>query len=303
MVRPERERGSFRLAFGLALAGILALAVASVVAFSHGQTSAPSGSLPQRVVSLNVCTDQLLMLLVDPERIASVTYLSRDPRTVPSELLEIAQGVPVNHGLAEEVIAAQPDLVVGWSFSFRPTTQLLETLGYQVEIFDGATSLEGIRSNVRRMGALVGESERADLLIAEMDGRLEALSHDRPTARLRPVFADIGVNNWMPGGGSLASELAAAGGVRTLGETLGFVGSRQLPLETLVSTKPQVVAVSGLWSDPPSIATLALRHPAMSEFLDGKTIVELPESVMGCGTPLSIQVAEVLAEARRGMAD
>ena len=35
---------------------------------------------PQRIVSLNLCTDQLLLQLVEPERIAALTYLSDDPR-------------------------------------------------------------------------------------------------------------------------------------------------------------------------------------------------------------------------------
>ncbi|MEW8692284.1 MAG: hypothetical protein AB2535_14510, partial [Candidatus Thiodiazotropha endolucinida] len=34
---------------------------------------------PRRVVSVNLCSDQLLLMLADPQQVASVSYLSRDP--------------------------------------------------------------------------------------------------------------------------------------------------------------------------------------------------------------------------------
>jgi iron complex transport system substrate-binding protein len=38
-----------------------------------------AASGPQHVMSLSMCTDDLLLELLPPERIASVTYYSRDP--------------------------------------------------------------------------------------------------------------------------------------------------------------------------------------------------------------------------------
>ena len=64
---------------------------------------------PQRIVSLNICTDELLLRLVEPSRVASVTWLSRDPSL--SNIAALAAAVPVNHGSAEEVIPSAPDLV------------------------------------------------------------------------------------------------------------------------------------------------------------------------------------------------
>ena len=42
-----------------------------------------AASLPLRVASLNLCTDEYLLLLARPERIVSVSYLSRDPHESP----------------------------------------------------------------------------------------------------------------------------------------------------------------------------------------------------------------------------
>ena len=63
----------------------------------------PAGK-PQRIVSLNLCADELLLRLVDRERIASITWFSRQPgfSTVTAQ----AVTVPVNRALAEEIVTS-----------------------------------------------------------------------------------------------------------------------------------------------------------------------------------------------------
>ena len=55
---------------------------------------------PQRIVSLNVCAGQVLIDLVPPARIRSVTFLAADP--VYSNVAARAAKLPLNRGLAED---------------------------------------------------------------------------------------------------------------------------------------------------------------------------------------------------------
>ena len=82
----------------------------------------------KRVVSINLCTDQLLLLIAQRSQIASVSYLARDPMI--SHLADQAQGIPINHGLAEEILPLEPDLVLVSSHTIRPTVALLQKLFY-----------------------------------------------------------------------------------------------------------------------------------------------------------------------------
>ncbi|WP_354002086.1 hypothetical protein [Pseudotabrizicola sediminis] len=56
---------------------------------------------PQRVVSINLCTDQLAMLLAEPGQLISVSFLAQDPRS--SVMVDEALACPANRALAEEV--------------------------------------------------------------------------------------------------------------------------------------------------------------------------------------------------------
>src|SRR5688572_3101869 len=72
--------------------------------------AAGQATAPQRVVSLNLCTDAMLFELARPGQIAAVTRLSRDPAL--SRFAREAARTPVIHGMAEEVLALAPDLVL-----------------------------------------------------------------------------------------------------------------------------------------------------------------------------------------------
>src|SRR3569833_307060 len=111
-----------------------------------GQAAA---ALPRHVMSLKVCTDELLLDLVPPSRIASVTFLSREPASL--RVWPAGAAVPVDHNTAEEILAAPP-----------------------------AETFEDIRAITRMVAKAVGEEARGEALIARMDADLRDVAAHRP---------------------------------------------------------------------------------------------------------------------------
>lgn len=255
---------------------------------------------PQRIASLNLCTDQMLMMLVEPERIVSISFLSLQDERTPPALRETAAGLPVNHGLAEEVLLQRPDLVLAGTYAARPAVGLLRRLGGQVEDFAPENSFAEMRANLLRMGELVGEVERAEAIIADFDAEMAALVERAGPPEQMPVFADVDVNNWLAGDGTLAAEIVNAGGYRSLAQTLGVVGHANVPLEVLVTTDPDLMALETPWSDPPSLATNGLQHPALLRMAAARAVIDMPERFTICATPYSLEGARLLAEQRAG---
>src|SRR5690606_31042246 len=70
----------------------------------------PAESAPQRVVSMNLCTDQIAMLLAAEGQLISVSDLAADPRM--SSMADKAAAYHENHGRAEEIYLMRPDLVI-----------------------------------------------------------------------------------------------------------------------------------------------------------------------------------------------
>ncbi len=260
---------------------------------------------PQRIVSMNQCTDLLLLLLVDPERIASISFVSSQPQWTPPDYAGVIARLPSNRGIAEEVLALKGDLVVTESFNNRQTVQLLRRLGYSVAEFDAETGFSSIRANILRMGDLVGEAARAQAIVAAFDARLAGLrarasaQTSAQTSAKAGIFADVGVNGWMSGEGTLMADVANAAGYRTLGQAMGVAGFRNLSLDQIVAAKPDMIALSNAWTSPPSEATNALRHPAFRDLARSATRVDIPDRLTICGSPATLDAVELIEKARR----
>lgn len=249
---------------------------------------------PQRIVSLNLCTDQLLMMLVEPKRIAAVSYLAR--RRDTSALYAEASRIPITHGQAEEVFTLQPDLVLAGKYTRRPTVDILKRLGERVEEFDLSHSFADIRANLRRMGDLVGERDKAEALIAEFDADLKRFRDDRPAHR--PLAALYYANAYTAGGDTLAGEMLEASGMRNLGAELGLKQIKELPLEVLVMANPELV-VKGRSFDPPALAQEVFEHPALKFLQKRSQETVVADKYAVCGTPFVLRVVSELAEARK----
>ena len=256
---------------------------------------------PQRIVSMNLCTDELLMRIVDPSRIAAITHLSQQPINAPLGLDSIASRLPINHGLAEEVIALNPDLILAGSFTTTTATALLRRLGYTVITFEPENSFNDMRANIRKLGAATGDQARAEQLIADFDARLAKLQARIPD-ETRPIFADIGVNNFITGEGTLYAEVVNAAGYRTLGQALGFSGYRNVPLEQILTVRPALLATATPWTRPPSMSTMALGHSALRAMTARTPQVEIPERYTTCGAPSVLGAVEILVSAREQQA-
>ena len=82
---------------------------------------------PSRVVSLNLCADQLLLQLAEPDQIKSLSPLARD-RSL-SFLAEAARAFPLNDGKGKSILFSGADLVLTGTFGQQNRTALLETTG------------------------------------------------------------------------------------------------------------------------------------------------------------------------------
>ena len=80
------DRGTFA---SVCCRRLILTAVALLSAIAHLGATDPPGK-PRRIVSLNMCVDELILRLAEPQNIASVTWLSRDPKN--SNVAELGAG-------------------------------------------------------------------------------------------------------------------------------------------------------------------------------------------------------------------
>ena len=271
------------MAFVARISGILFAALTAM---------SPANAAPQRVVSMNLCTDQLAMMLAPPGQLISVSYLARDPEA--SAMAGEAQAFPVNHGLAEEIFLLKPDLVIAGQYTTQATVLMLRRLGIPVAVMAPANSLEDVRDRIIEMGAHLGYPEKATALVAEFDedlGRFARYAEDGPRAA---IYAAHGYTS---GPKSLSGDILRAAGLRNVAEEAGLDRGGMLALERLVMLAPDLVVLSQR-RDGNSRAEEILNHPALRALLEEAGVAPLTDRDWVCGTPHVLRAIAGLANER-----
>lgn len=252
---------------------------------------------PQRIVSLNLCADELLLRLVGPERLAAVTWLARDPRA--STVADLAARVPVNHGMAEEILPLRPDLIVAGRYTTRVAVGLLSRLGAPLLELDVPQSVDGVAEQIRGLARAVGEPDRGEALVADLFARLDAL----PPAPLgpRPTAVVLRPNGFVAGSGSLVDELLARAGLENMADRLPLGSQGALPLEAIILGGADVLIVDAAPDAPPSLAGALLHHPALKALKRQVRTLSLPTRLWTCPGPQIAEAAERLAAAREAV--
>ncbi|KAB2850302.1 MAG: ABC transporter substrate-binding protein [Hyphomicrobiaceae bacterium] len=272
-----------------------AAAFATVVLLLSAGTRAQGP--PRRIVSVNLCTDQLLMLLVEPSRIAAVSHLARDPSL--SALAEEARKIAIVHANAEEVLRADPDLVLAGPWTTRATGDLLRRLGRRVAIVPLAQDLDGVRAAVREVARLTGAEARGEEIVAAFDRRRAEIEKKRPSSpRTAVVYHVAGLAS---GTGTLADAVLRAAGLRNAAEAERLDAKGALALERLLADPPDLVVLGHAEDEYRTVQADNLRHPALRRLLERVESVHIPQRLMICASPKVLDAVELLVDKRRAL--
>lgn len=242
---------------------------------------------PQHIMSLNLCADELLLDLVPQKRIASVTYLSRLP--VYSYMWLAAAHVPVNHGLAEDALGENPDLILAGTYTGTAARSLLKKIGMPLVEIPPANSFAEIRTVTRMVAHAVGEDARGEALIARMDTTLQALAQTKPKRAIRVAAWDGG--GGVPGRGTLFDAiLTAAGGLNIASSS---EEDSHFGIERLLFARPDVLLYGAEVHAAPALRTDADQHPILLRAFGARRIT-YPEVLYSCGVPESADAAKAL---------
>ncbi len=130
---------------------------------------------PQRIVSLTYGTDEIVTGLVDIKRIQAYSRWAGD-----SEISFITKdqaytvGCKV-HDNTEAIVALQPDLVLASTATASDLVSSLQGLGIPVYVARTPHSYQEMCTKIKGIAAAVGEQEKGEEMVRDMDVRLQRL--------------------------------------------------------------------------------------------------------------------------------
>jgi len=200
------------------------------------------------IASLNLCTDEYLLLLARPQEVASVTMLSHDP--LESPLWQKGRHYRANNGSIEDVLSLRPQIILTMGGGGRATGMIARRIGIRAVDLTPAATLDDVERNLRTVAAALGDPERAVPWVSRLD-------------RLRSTTPRVSRDTmWLSGGGqSFNADGLGAQWLRLAGLRQRPLNGDRASLATLLLRPPQVVVQSDYRARQVSSGTRWLNHP------------------------------------------
>ena len=290
--------------------GAISKNTAYTVTDARGKAVTLAGK-PQRIISLSVFSDEVLLDLVDHERIAGLDKWVHDPGLSmgAEQAKDVTTIVEKN---MESIIALGPDLVILPDATKADFVESLEDVGLKVFVYQAATRAHEIPAMVHTLGQVVGETERAAQLNKAMEARLaqiQAKVDKLPAAKKERalLFLRFGA---IGGEGSIYHDTMTLAGLEDCYNEARPEGqvppgmSRVLSKEEVVKANPQLIIVSS-WSHGTSyegsehLIQEMYQDPAYAdvEAIKQQNIIVVPQGYVNCLSHNIATAVEKLHEA------
>ena len=195
----------------------------------------------QRVLSLGLIGDAILLSVCEPTRIAGLSIWSKEQ---PDAFR--AAGLPRLHGLddLEAILAIRPDVVLVSTFGGESErmTRLREA-GIRVVDLGIPRGLASYCANLRLVASLLAVPERGEREALRQEQRSAAVAADIPAER-RPRAIYLAVVGEVLFGGATGTSFHDAlvlGGCRDAGSEAGWLAWPELTPERVLAVSPEVI--------------------------------------------------------------
>jgi iron complex transport system substrate-binding protein len=241
---------------------------------------------PQKIVSLTLSTDEMLLSLVDKDRLAALSYLSEDPglSNVAEEVKDIKKtGLEV-----ETLIAMQPDLVIVADWSDGNTIKQLRDANITVYAMTTPGSISEVKDAVMKVAQLVGEKDKGQEIIQWMDGKLKSVEDKVKTLEDNQKLKVLSYNNFFctHGIGTTFDDITKHAGVINIAAEQGMEMWQEISKEKIVELNPDAIFLPA-WSyegfDAEEFAENFKNDKSLAEInaIRNNMVFCLPEAHMG----------------------
>lgn len=197
---------------------------------------------PQRIITLNVSADEVILDLVDNKRIIALSALADDISICSA--YEKAQSIPgrVQGNNIENILLYQPDLVIVPNYD-NNTINALRSTGLKTYVYQTPSNLDEIFKFIEDLSLAVGESENGRKLIKNMQSKLSAVkdkvdAHIPDSQKLKVIALSFNGPLGMKG---TFSEVCHYAGVKNSLANIDIPYKSELSEEKMLEINPDLI--------------------------------------------------------------
>jgi iron complex transport system substrate-binding protein len=250
---------------------------------------------PARIVSQALASDEMLFPMVAAERLVGLSALSRDPK-YSNVVTEATPHPAPSIESAEDIVRLRPDLIFVTTYSRAETVQVLEASGAPVYRLANFDDVAGVTTNLRRIGAAVGEEAAAERMVAEMQRRLAAVAARRAGRPPLRVLSFSG--GFTAGRGTSFDDIVRHAGAINEAAARGIDKFPRISEEQVLAWNPDVLVAGALPGEADAVRRRLLEGPGTGQTTAGRT-----QQIVILETRRLLAVSQHVVEAVEQLAD
>jgi len=257
---------------------------------------------PENIVSLFLASDEILMSITDRENIKALSHISKSDGI--SNIADQVEGIQTVETNAEVVISLKPDLVFVSNLSDQDFVKHLKDAQIPVYIYQIPVNIEQVKSLVKELAYVIGETDKGQEVISWMDEILNEVRSKTGSLpeeeKVRALALDAFFYTY--GKGSTFDSIAEHAGVINLASANGMEMWQEISKEQVVKLNPDVILLPS-WSfegfDAAEYAENFRNDPSLADVSavkDGRVFTLPEEHMTACSHYIVLGVKD-LAEA------
>ncbi len=207
-------------------------------------------SEPQRIVSLTLGSDEMLMGMLDESRILALTKYADDEgiSNIAGEAAKVEKRA--SFAQIEELIAMGPDLVITDTWADPNEIKQLREIGINVYAFQTPSNIEQQKAMILELAKITGVDEKGQKLVNWMDEKLaeveKRLSKLKPEEKLTVLdYGEMGSS----GKGTNYDDIVTRAGLINVVSEAGIEGWPVISKEQIIEFNPDVITLPSWFYD------------------------------------------------------
>ncbi|MCM1992294.1 ABC transporter substrate-binding protein [Oceanirhabdus seepicola] len=260
-------------------------------------------SKPEKIISLTLGTDEMLLSLVDHEKILALSGKIAENKGA-SNVSDIAVNFDKAESNIEKVISLQPELVFASSWIKKEKIDQMREAGIIVYCYGTANNIEQQKEIILEVANIVGEKENGEKLVKEMDDKLnfikEKLAGLKEEDKLRVLsYTSYGSTNAK---GTTFDDVAKKAGCINVASEADLEGWPQISKEKIIELNPDIITLPSVSYDDKTPEDFKKSIMEDESFKDVKAVKEgrvylLPDKHMSAVSQYIVFGVEDLAKA------
>lgn len=254
---------------------------------------------PSRIAALSLNVAEVAMDLVGADSIIAVTtsmeneslsHFSQEYKDIPNKVAGATSLDP------EAVLAYDPDLVLLTLThgAEQDASKMLENAGVPLASFDRWNTVQMLMDNYKLIGQLVGEEEKAERIVKEMEEKVSEAQAVVANIKEQPsvlLLSQVGSNTgpYILGPSSIAYDIVKLAGGTPASDILGVDKTTPASIEHVINLNPDYIilvewgSTSGEFAellDSPGFQTLAAVQAGKVKTIEAKNISQASSHVV-----------------------